>query len=172
MEKNEFFCKGGPVPSDSQLSDTRLFYQNSGEIYARFGEWKDNDEFYFIPLFMRMTYSIGGTGIEFAPDPVWLGSFVKTSLSHPEIFSFNCPKCGRVLYPYRYCGSPLSGRVDLEGECPCGWKGFVMESGWFIRGEALRETLRADQPRNVKAKLLHLGFKPFSVQKLLEFLSK
>ncbi len=77
MDKNDFFCKGGSVPSKEQLLDTRLFYHNSGVINSRYGDWVDNDRFYFIPLFMRMTYSICGAGIEFAPDPVWLGSFVR-----------------------------------------------------------------------------------------------
>ena len=77
MDKNEFFCKGGSVPSNEQLLDTSLFYHNSGVIYSRYGDWVDNDRFYFIPLFMRMIYSIGGAGIELAPDPVWLGSFVR-----------------------------------------------------------------------------------------------
>ncbi|MBQ6254075.1 MAG: hypothetical protein IJK05_05415 [Bacteroidales bacterium] len=172
MDKNEFFCKGGPVPTNRQLLDTRLFYHNSGVIYTRFREWKDNDKFYFTPLFMRMTYSIGGIGVEFAPDPVWLGSFVRTSLSHPDLFAFNCPKCRRVLYPYRYCGSPLSGRVDLEGGCPCGWKGYVIESGWFMRGEALRKQIAADKDRHDKYELIHPGAKSATIDELLAWLER
>ena len=58
MDKYNFFKQGGERPTDEQLLDTKLFYQHSAEIYSRFDEWKDNDKFYFIPLFMQMTYSI------------------------------------------------------------------------------------------------------------------
>ena len=165
MDKNEFFCKGGPVPSNKQLLDTRLFYHNSGVIYSRYKDWIDNDRFYFIPLFMRMTYSICGAGIELAPDPVWLGSFVRCTLQHPDLFQYKCPKCGKTVLPVRYCGSPLSGRVDLEGECSCGWDGYEIVSGWFIRGETLRETINSDQYRHAKS-----GFNPATVKELLDYL--
>lgn len=59
MEKYNFFKKDGLRPSQEQLLDTKLFYQNAPEIYARFEEWKDIDRFYFIPLYMEMTYSCG-----------------------------------------------------------------------------------------------------------------
>lgn len=72
-------------------------------------------------------------------------SFVQTTLNHPELFQFPCPKCGNPVLPYRYAGSPLSGRLDLEGYCHCGWKGIASVSGWFRRGEALREQIAADK---------------------------
>ena len=170
MDKNAFFRKGGPIPSNEQSLDTRLFYHNAGIIYARYDEWKNDDRYYFIPLFMRMTYSIRGVGIELAPDPVWLGSFARCTLEHPELFQYKCPECGNIVLPFRYCGSPLSGRVDLEGECSCGWKGYEMVSGWFIRGEALRGTIISDQFRYTKSELIHPGVKPASVKELLDYL--
>ncbi len=169
MEKYDFFKKDGVRPSEEQLRLTKLFYRNAGEIYARFDEWKDIDKFYFIPLYMEMTYSCGWVA-EIAPDPVWLGSFVRCTLEHPELFQFKCPKCGKTVYPYRYVGSPLSGRVDLEGRCDCGWEGFKMVSGWFKRGEALRVLIATDRFRFIKLKLFHPWVKPTEVDELLEWL--
>ena len=168
MDKYNFFKKGGLRPSQEQLLDTKLFYQNAPEIYARFDEWKDIDRFYFIPLYLEMTYSCGWV-VEVAPDPVWLGSFVRCTLEHPELFQYSCPECGRTVYPYRYCGSPLSGRVDLEGLCECGWKGFEMVSGWRIRATTLRDTIRHDEARWKRFRLLRNGVGSTMVE-LLEWL--
>ena len=84
-----------------------------------------------------MTYSINGIAAELAPDPVWLGSFIRCTLGHLNLFQYKCPKCGKTV-AFQLCGLPLSGRVDLEGYCDCGWRGFETVSGWFKRGEALR----------------------------------
>ena len=110
MDKYNFFKQGGERPTAEQLLDTKLFYQHSTEIYAHFDEWKDNDKFYFIPLFMQMTYSCAGWVAEIAPDPVWLGSFVRCTLEHPDLFQYKCPNCGRIVLPHRYCGSPFRSR--------------------------------------------------------------
>ena len=71
MDKYSFFKKGGARPTAGQRLDTKLFYQNSVDIYAHYAEWKDIDKFYFIPLHMEMTYSCGSWVAEMAPDPVW-----------------------------------------------------------------------------------------------------
>ena len=147
MDKYNFFKQGGARPTAEQLLDTKLFYQHSAEIYSHFDEWKDNDKFYFIPLFMQMTYSCAGWVAEMAPDPVWLGSFVRCTQEHPELFQYTCPNCGKTVLSYRYCGSPLSGRVDLEGRCACGWKGYESVSGWRERAIDLRDTLQEDKVR-------------------------
>lgn len=166
MTKYNFFKQDAVRPTGEQRLQTHLFYENAGEIYAHFDEWKDNDRFYFIPLFLEMTYSCGWVA-EMAPDPVWLGTFVRCTLEHPELFQFKCPECGKAVFPYRYCGSPLSGRVDLEGRCECGWKGFETVSGWRVRSETLRDAMNADKPRRVVAKLLHPGFKASTIEALL-----
>jgi len=171
MEKYDFFKKDGVRPSEEQRRLTKLFYRNAGEIYAKFDEWKNIDKFYFIPLYMEMIYSCGWVA-EIAPDPVWLGSFVRCTLEHPELFQFKCPKCGKTVYPYRYVGSPLSGRVELEGRCDCGWSGFETASGWFKRGESLREQLAADKLRHNKYKLLHLNAEPATIDELLAWLKQ
>ena len=172
MEKYDFFKKDGVRPSEEQLRLTKLFYQNAPEIYAHFNEWKDIDKFYFIPLHMEMTYSCSGWVAEMAPDPVWLGSFVRCTLEHPELFQFKCPKCGKTVYPYRYVGSPLGGIVHLEGRCKCGWQGTEEVSGWRVRALALRDQIASDKLRYQKYRLLYLGARVLTVEKLLDHVQK
>ena len=169
-DKYNFFKKDASRPSVGQLADTNLFYLHAGEIYARFDEWKDSDKFYFIPLYMEMTYSCSGWVAEMAPDPVWLGSFVRCTLEHPELFQFRCPGCGKRVYPYRYVGSPLSGCVDLEGRCECGWSGCESVVGWRKRATVLRDRLAADSARYRWFRVLHPASKPACVAELLESL--
>ena len=169
MDNYNFFRKAGLRPTEEQRFLTKLFYINANEVYARFNEWKDDDRFYFIPLYLEMTYSMGRVA-EIAPDPVWLGSFVRCNLDHPELFLVTCPKCKKTVFPYRYAGSPLSGRVDLEYECPCGKKGFEMVSGWRIRAIVLRDQIAGDKLRYGKFKLLHPGARPAPIEEFLEWL--
>jgi hypothetical protein len=170
MDKNQFFKQSALRPTEEQRFLTKQFYQNANIIYQHFDDWKDNDRFYFIPLYLEMTYCVAGIVSELAPDPVWLGSFVRCVLKHPELFQYKCPKCGKTVLPFRYVGSPLSGRVDLEGYCDCGWRGFETVSGWFKRGEALREQLAIDKLRHCKHKLLHLNAEQVPIDELLAWI--
>ncbi len=172
MDRNKFFKRANVRPTEEQRLLTKPFYAHSVEIYAGFDKWKDIDRFYFIPLYLEMTYSINGIPAELAPDPVWLGSFVQCNFNHPDLFQYKCTKCGRTVLPYRYVGSPLSGRVDLEGRCSCGWKGYEMVSGWFVRGEALREQLDADKLRCERFRLLHQGSDAATVCELIGWLNR
>lgn len=172
MDKNIFIRKSALRPTEEQRLLTQPFCQNANTIYQHFDEWKDIDRFYFIPLYLEMTYSINGIVAELAPDPVWLGSFVQTIRNHPNLFQHQCPACGKTVFPYRFVGSPLSGRVDLEGYCECGWKGYQTVSGWFKRGEALREQLAADKRRHNKYKLLHLNTEPATIEELLDTIER
>ena len=118
-----------------------------------------------------MTYSIGGHAIRMADGTLYLGTFIRNTLEHPELFTAPCPKCGRTLYPYGYNGSPLSGRVDLEATCDCGWDDFVIVSGWRVRSETLKASQKQDRLRYVKFKAL----RPFkgdasTIKELLEWL--
>jgi len=105
------------------------------------------DRLFQLPASLQMTYSCAGLVAEIAPDPVWLGSFVRCTLEHPDLFQYTCPACGKGILPHRYCGSPLSGRVDLAGKCECGWKGYESVSGWRERATDLRDTLQEDKVR-------------------------
>lgn len=157
---------------DELWLDTIRFFRNSREIYRRFEEWKDIDSFYFIPLRLNMTYSIAGHAICMADGPVYLGTFIRNTLEHPELFSATCPKCGRTVYPYGYCGSPLSGRVDLEATCDCGWDDFVIVSGWRIRSEALKASQKSDRLRLAKFRVAEsFGSKASTIRELLDWLS-
>lgn len=153
---------------DELWLDTIYFFRNANEIYRRFDDWKNIDRFYFIPLKLNMAYSIGGMTIRIAEGPIHLGTFIKNTLEHQDLFAFKCPKCGKTVYPYGYNGSPLSGRVDLQGACECGWGGFEMVSGWRVRSEALKEAQKSDSLRRKRFSLL-FG-KPSSVQELLAWL--
>ena len=154
MEKYNFLKQDALRPTERQRLLTKSFYQHSNEIYARFDDWKGDDRFYFIPLYLEMTYSMGWVA-EIAPDPVWLGSFVRCTLENPELFQYKCRTCGRTVYPYRYVGSPLSGRVDLEGRCQCGRESVESVSGWRLRASALRDQIANDTARVRKFKFLH-----------------
>ena len=169
MDKYNFFKQQGAVrPTPEQQLDTKLFFQNASEIYAHFNEWKDNDRFYFTPLFLEMTYSCAGWVAEMAPDPVWLGSFVTAILQHPELFQYKCPKCRETVLPHRAVGSPLSGVVHLEGRCECGWHGHEQVSGWRQRAIALRDQTASDMLRYRKYKLFHPTVQPSTVKELVE----
>ena len=168
MSKHNFFkVQGGNFPSEDQVLDTKTFYRNAVEIYKRFDDWKDIDKFYFIPLYMEMTYACSGWVAEIARDPVWLGTFVRNTIKHRDLFTYKCPECGKTVLPYRYCGSPLSGRVDLEGYCECGWKGYEEVSGWRVRATALRDEVNKDKFRHFKFRLFH----PKSAGTVAELLS-
>lgn len=160
--------------NDELWLDTIRFFRNANEIYRRFNDWKDIDRFYFIPLKLNMTYAVAGIPTRMAEPPIYLGTFVRNTLEHEELFTFPCPNCGQQLLPYGYNGSPLSGRVDLQATCPqCGWDEYVMVSGWHIRSEALTANQKADKPRLIKAKVLHLGgFNPATVEELLAWLKQ
>lgn len=124
MNRNQFFKKETLLPTEEQCLLTKPFYRNSNVVYAHFNEGKDNDRFYFIPLYLEMIYCLAGIVSELAPDRVWLCSFIRCTLGQPNLFQYKCPKCGKTVILFRYMGSPLSGRVDLEGYCDRGWRGF------------------------------------------------
>ena len=172
MDKYDFFKQGCARLTVEQLLDTKLFYQNSADIYAYYHQWKDDDRFYFIPLHMQMTYSCAGWVAEIAPDPVWLGSFVRCSLEHPNLFQYKCPECGKVVYPYRYAGSPLSGVVNLESRCECGGHSVEEVSGWRLRAKTLRDQINKDKSRYRKYKIFNLGTNAVSVDVLVKSLNR
>ena len=91
MDKNKFFKQSALRPTEEQRLLTSPFFQHANDIYRRFNDWKDIDRFYFIPLYLEMTYNITGIPIELAPDPVWLGTFVRCTMEHPDLFQYKCP---------------------------------------------------------------------------------
>ena len=173
MGKYNFFKQSAMRRNEEQRILTKQFYNKAYEIYERFDDWKDLDRFYFIPLYLEMTYSVNGMVLEMAPDPVWMGSFVQCSLDHPGLFQFKCHRCKSEIFPFRYVGSALSGRVDLEYKCKCGKKGYESVSGWRIRATALRDQLARDEVRKSKFIQDTLGGDhPADINELLNFLNK
>lgn len=84
---------------DELWLDTILFFRNSREIYRRFDDWKDIDRFYFVPLKLSMTYCIGGHSISMSDGTVYLGTFIRNTIEHPDLFSFKCPLAGKRSTP-------------------------------------------------------------------------
>ena len=67
MTRISFFRRDAVRPTEEQRLLTRQFYQNASAIYSSYNDWKDDDSIYFIPLYLEMTYSIGGKVLEIAP---------------------------------------------------------------------------------------------------------
>lgn len=157
---------------DSFMLDTIRFFRNANELYRRFNDWKSVDRFYFIPLKLNMTYCIGGHSISMADGPVYLGTFIRNTVENPDLFVFRCPKCGKTLYPYGFNGSPLSGRVDLQSMCDCGWDGYEMVSGWRKRSDALKTSQNKDKFRLAKFRfrVKCLMEQPSTIEELLNWL--
>ncbi len=59
-------------------------------ILASFSKWRDIDRFYFIPLPLDMSYRVAGMVTHIAPPPYYLGTLLRCSLEHPELFSAEC----------------------------------------------------------------------------------
>ena len=155
------------VPQGDERIAVRLYYKHADILLQHFDEWKDNPRFYFIPLKLNMAYFCAGGATAVALPPYYLGTILRNSLEHPELFSVPC-ECGHTAYAYAYNGSPLSGRFDLICACPdCGKHIKACESGWRIRSEALRATQNEDLHRGRRMALLHPGFEPATIQELL-----
>ena len=162
---------GEERPAETLRRATLLYLSHADALVRSFDSWKDDPHFYFIELGLDMAYCIGGLVARIAEPPYHLGTIVRNSLEHPDLFSFSCPECGGPVHSHSYNGSPLSGRFDLSGICPaCGWKGYVIESGWRIRSEALWATQKKDRRRLRVVRILRPGFKPAAMEELLRAL--
>ena len=163
-----FARRGEERPQDARDAATDLYFANAAAIISSFNSWKEDDRFYFIALDLDLSYHLGTHVVLMAEPPYHLGTIVRCSLEHPELFSFLCPTCGERVYAYTLNGSPQSGRVDLSGECPrCGWRGGVSVSGWRSRSIVLRETQREDSQRLSEAMGGPGGFTTASIEELL-----
>lgn len=157
------------VPQGDERIVLRLYYKHAATLLQRFDEWKDIDRFYFIPLKLNMAYFCAGGATAIAFPPYFMGTILRNSLEHPDLFGTEC-KCGHQAYAYAYNGSPLSGRFDLSFACPeCGQTLQVTGSGWKIRSKALRATQEEDLKRGRRMALLHPRFEPATIQELLHF---
>lgn len=157
------------VPQGDERIALRLYYKHAATLLQHFEEWKDIDRFYFIPLRLNMAYFCAGGGTAVAFPPYFVGTILRNSLEHPDLFCAECT-CGHRAYAYAYNGSPLSGRFDLSCACPeCGAGISSIESGWRVRSNALRATQEEDLKRGRWMALLNPRFHPATIQELLRF---
>lgn len=75
-------------------------------------------------------------------------------------------------FPLNTAVIALSGHVILEGDCGCGWHGYVDANGWRDRAVPLRDQLAADRLRYFNHILLHGREHPvvYCVEGLLNYL--
>lgn len=158
------------VSQDEERQTLRLYLKYANKLLEHFDEWKDIDRFYYISVGLNMAYFYPGGATAIAFPPYFVGTILRNSLEHPELFSTEC-RCGHRAYSYAYNGSPLSGRVDMSHACPhCGAHVETVESGWKVRADALRKSRKSERMRIAKIRLLHPRFKPASLQELLRFI--
>ncbi len=151
-------------------SIAKLYFRHASTLIARFDDWKGNDEFYFIELWLDMAYVSTGFIARMANPPYFLGTIVRNSLLHPELFSSECPG-GHLAIAYTYSGSPLSGRVSQAMVCPaCGWNAWTERRGWHDRSKALKATQAEDLERLKLLKESTPGFNPKDLRDLLRSL--
>lgn len=149
--------------------DVNLFFKHAAPIIRHYNRWKDIDRFYFIPLKLNMVYLCAGLTLPVAYPPYFIGTIVRNSFEHPELFAAKC-ECGHSAYAYSYNGSPLSGRFDLSYACPhCGANSSDTKSGWHIRSKALTATQEEDLVRGRHLQSLNPAFEPASIRELLKF---
>ena len=158
------------VPRGEERTALRLYLKHADTLLRRYDEWKDVDRFYFIPVRLNMAYFCAGGATAVAFPPYFIGTILRNSLEHPDLFSAPCD-CGQTAYAYAYNGSPLSGRFDLSCACPrCGTHKGITRRGWWVRSKALRGSQESEALRIAKIRLLRPRFEPATIQELLRFL--
>lgn len=158
------------APLGDERIALRLYFKYASILLRKFDRWKDIDRFYFIPIMLNMTYFCAGWAEAVAYPPYYIGTILRNSLEHPDLFSTKC-ECGHNAYGYRYNGSPLSGRFDISHSCPfCGKDIFTRESGWRIRSRVLRKTQADDLKRGKEFLSWRQDFQSASIQELLRYL--
>lgn len=158
-----------PAASGEDNIAANLFFKHASVLLSRYEQWKDIDKFYFIPLKLDMAYFCGGGTFAVAYPPYFIGTVIRNSLEHSELFASEC-ECGHTAYAYAYNGSPLSGRFDLSYACPCCGKHFTdTESGWSIRSKALTATQEEDLERGRRVQSIDPSFEPADIRELLRF---
>ena len=152
-------------------SITKLYFRHASTLIAHYDDWKGKDEFFFIELRLDMAYVSTGFIARIANPPYFLGTIVRNSLLHPDLFSSNCPN-GHQAFAYTYSGSPLSGRVSQAMACPiCGWNAWTERRGWHDRSRALKGTQAKDLERYRILKETNPDFKSADLRDLLRSLA-
>jgi len=158
---------GGPQGEDCET--LRLYLKYADRLLAGFGEWKNIDRFYFIPVGLDMSYALPGGAFSIAPPPYFIGTVLRNSLINAELFGSEC-ECGDRSYAYAYNGSPLSGRVDMSCACPhCGaHRTIVRTSAWGECSDALLKSQEEDETLRLSAiRAQNPHFEPSDIRELL-----
>ena len=164
---HDFNC----LPQGDERIALRLYFKHAATLLREFNQWKDIDRFYYIPIKLNMAYFCVGWAAAVAFPPYFIGTILRNSIEHPDLFSTQC-ECGHQAYGYSYNGSPLSGRFDISHACPCcGQVTRTTESGWRIRSEVLKATQEEDMKRGRQMQFWHPGFEPATIQELLRYLN-
>ncbi len=163
---------GFGVPQGEDRVTLSLYLKYADRLLAGFGEWKDIDRFYFIPVGLDMSYALPGGAFHIAPPPYFIGTVLRNSLSNGDLFSAECG-CGERLYAYAYNGSPLSGRVDMSCACPhCGaHREISLASGWRKCSDSLLKSQEEDENGRLSViRTQNPNFEPSDIRELLRFI--
>jgi len=145
----------------------KLYYRHASTLFAQHRRWLHEEKYYFIELHLNMAYVSTAFIMRLADPPYFLGTMVRTSLLHPDLFQCRCPD-GHLAFAYAYSGSPLSGRIKQGMACPeCGWNEWIDRTGWLTRSKALRKELARDQEYLARLKEKDPGFRPGDFRDLL-----
>lgn len=113
MDKYNFLKQDALRLTEEQLLHTKVFYQNAGELYARYDDWKDSDNFYFIPPLHGDDLQLLWLGCRDCSRsclagllyPLHFGASGTIPVQVPEVWKDGTPIPLRWLTPQRPCGS-------------------------------------------------------------------
>ena len=154
-----------------EISQTILFERNAAALFRHYEKWKDIPQCYFIKLRLNLGYyNTAGLAMWMSRPPYWLGTIVRNSIEHPDLFGAKCT-CGCQAYAYRYAGSPLSGRVGLRVACSgCGHTWSADGRGWKVRSDVLRATQSEDRQFLELLEDEGVDFKVADIRELLRYI--
>ena len=153
---------------DEVRFDSVRFFRNANDLIGLFDVWKRMDRFYFIPIKPRLGYAYHQ--IKMTDEELYLGTFVRCILEHEDLFTGQCPECGRKVYPYGYHGNMVGSDAWFYATCPCGWKGTVAVQGAGLWLGYLKEAQRADKRRMRRIRVFRPFFKAATVELLMDYL--
>ncbi len=86
---HDLFKKNRKITRTSSGEDkiaVNLFFKHASILLSRYEQWKDIDRLYFIPMELDMAYFCCGGTFAVAYPPYFIGTVIRNSLEHPELF--------------------------------------------------------------------------------------